>query len=81
MKYNEKVKVLGANSKRYNVEGNEGVSHRARFMVEDEIFSVKVKEAEVPFYEGFKGKTGTLDFDFTSPKENLSVSVSNFKED
>jgi len=69
-------KILSAESKPYNIQGNEGVSHKVRALVGDEIFSLKateslVKEAEEHIANG----EVTLQVDLTSPKENVKLTL------
>jgi len=76
MKFEEKAQCLSAESTPYSFAGNEGVSHKVRALVGDEIFALKateslVAEAETKIAEG----EVTLHVDLTSPKENVKLTL------
>jgi len=81
MQYEEKVKVLSADSKPYNIEGNEGVSHRVRFLVLEagEIFNVRASAEQVEDLKDYIGSEGVAVLVFKSPKENLRVELVSFE--
>lgn len=51
-----KVKILSATSKPYKIEGNEGISHKVRFMHEDAIYEVKSTSEQVTMVTPYVGK-------------------------
>lgn len=71
--------LLTAESKPYSVNGNEGVSHKARFLVENEIYSLKCDESTVKALKPMQNETGELTFELTSPKENVKLVFTSFE--
>jgi len=79
MQNNEKCKVLSAESKPYDFQGNKGVSHKIRVLIEGEIFSVKTTAEQVTEFKQYVGKDGEAVVQFVSPKENLKMNLISFK--
>jgi len=78
MRITTDAQLLSAQSKPYNFEGKEGVSHKVRLNVEGEIFVCSTDEAGVKLLQDKIGKEGTAILDFTSPKERLKLSLVEF---
>lgn len=76
-----KAKVLTAESRPYNVNGNTGVSHRIRVNVEGEIFECKSSPEQVTSFQQYVGKEGTVVLGLESRKENLTMQVLEFEVD
>jgi len=81
MKNDERAKVLSAESKPWKMEGREGVSHTVRLNILGEIFAVKTSEEQVNEFKQYVGKEGQVVVSFSSPKENLKMSIDSFKVD
>jgi len=83
IKTKNKGVLLSAESKPYDVDGNKGVSHKARFLVDNqEIYNLVTNEEEVVALKQDieAGKTvGDLEIGFTSKKENLKGELLSFK--
>jgi len=77
----EKVKLLSADSKPYEVDGNSGVSHKARFLIHSvgEIYNVRATESQVKELQSHLQKDGEVVLAFKSPKENLRVELVSFE--
>lgn len=75
------AQLLSAESKPYNVDGNEGISHRIRFNVKGEIYSVKSTAEEVRKYEPLIGQVASLVIGLVSRKENLSLKIVSFEQE
>jgi len=75
----ERATLLTAESKPYNVNGNEGVSHKARFNVQGEIYSLKCTANDIQSLQQFVGQTGDLVFDLTSRREQIAVVFKSFE--
>jgi len=74
--------LLSAESKPYEIEGNKGVSHKARFLIEGEIFKVNATEADIVMLRSRKEEedvTGELTIDIMSPKENVKIQFVSFQ--
>jgi len=70
-----KAKVLSAESKPYDMDGNKGVSHKVRFFIEDSIYPAKTDEATVLRFKNLVGKDVTVELNFTSVRENPAVAL------
>lgn len=79
MKNEEKAKVLSAENKPYDFNGNSGVSHTIRLSIEGEVYAVKTTEAQVNEFAKYVGKSGVVKVSFSSPKENLKMSIDSFE--
>jgi len=79
MKNDEKAKVLSAESKPYDFDGNKGTSHKIRLSIGGEIFSVKSTEEQVNEFKKYVGQEGQVVVSFSSPKENLKMTIDSFK--
>jgi len=77
MRLEMKGKILSAESKPYSIAGNEGVSHKVRALVGDEIFSLKATESLVGEAQAHleAKKEVVLHVDLTSPKENVRLTL------
>jgi len=73
MKLVTKAKVLTAEAKPYNVDGNQGVSYKIRLNVEGEIFVCKSDEAQVSEFKARIGEEGKAEIEVVSHKENMSL--------
>jgi len=81
MKNDEKARILSAESKPYDFDGNKGVSHKIRLSILGEVYSVKTTEEQVNEFKQYVGKEGSVVVSFSSPKENLKMSIESFKVD
>jgi hypothetical protein len=79
MEIETEAKLLTAESKPYNIDGNEGVSHRIRLNVDGEIYSCKSSADQVAYMKQFEKKEGTASFKVNSRKENLSLELVSFE--
>jgi len=75
MKVKTQGTVLSAASKPYDYDGRSGISHKIRVMVDGEIFNCSSNEQDVKDAQLVIGKTGEVELNITSPKENLKVEV------
>jgi len=80
MQNEEKVKILSADAKPYDVGGNKGVSTKVRFLLGSEIFSAKATQEQVDGLKPLVGKEVTVTLEFRSPKENLQLVLVSFEE-
>lgn len=79
---NKTATLLTADSKPYNVNGNEGVSHKARFLIEGEIYSLTATEQlvkELKARIADENQEGEAEIEFTSRKENLKAELVSFQ--
>jgi len=79
MEFETKAKLLTAESKPYNFEGNEGTSHKIRLNIEGEIYVCKSDADQVAKYVPFQGKDGTAVVRLKSRKENMSLELVSFE--
>jgi len=80
MKVETVAKILSAESKPYNMNGNEGISHRVRILVDGEIFACKSSANQVAQLKEHINEEGDVTLSFTSRKENLGVELVSFAE-
>lgn len=73
------ARLLTAKSKPYNFGGNEGVSHRVRLLVDNEIFACKATAESVAALARYEGQDGEAVLNLTSYKEALGVEVVSFE--
>jgi len=78
MEIQTKAKLLTAESKPYNVSGNEGVSHKLRFNIEGEIYVCRSSAEQVRSFESLTGQDGDVVIRVNSRKENLSLECVSF---
>jgi len=72
--------LLTAESKPYEIDGNKGISHKARFLIGGEIFKVNATADQVvQLNKSSGGSMGELTLNITSPKENVKVSMVSFE--
>jgi len=74
--------LLSADSKEYNIEGNSGVSHKARFLIDSEIYALRATEDLVEALKACikDGRTeGKVTIAFTSQKENLKAELVSYE--
>jgi len=69
----EKVVVLSADSKPWEMEGRTGISHRARFLMGNEIYPVRCTESQVSELNKVVGKAVEVVVDLVAPKENTRL--------
>lgn len=74
----EKGVLLTAESKPYEFEGRSGVSSKIRVLIEDSIFPLKANEELVERFKNVQGSKGTVKFNLTSRKENVSLEFLDF---
>jgi len=70
--------LLTAESRPYSIEGNEGVSHKARVNVDGEIYSLRTTEELVKELKNHLGEEGEAEIVFSSRKENLKAELVSF---
>lgn len=80
MEIKTKAILLSALSKPWTMGDRSGVSHKARLSVNGEIFSANCSEQFVKENVSKSGVEGEAVFKFTSPKENLKLSLVSFEE-
>lgn len=79
MKFEEKAVCLSSESTPYKFAGNEGVSNKIRFSVNNEIYVCNSTANQVAEFKQYVGKSGVAQFVFSSPKENLKMTVESFE--
>lgn len=79
MKITTEAKLVSAESNPYKFEGREGVSHKARFLIEGEIFVAKCTPEQVKDLQESIGKEGEVTLAFTSRKENIAIVFDSFE--
>jgi len=75
-----KALILTAESKPYNIEGNEGVSHKIRLNVNGEIYVCKSTPEQIKELKDKEGTEGTAVIKVESRKENMSLKLLSFEE-
>lgn len=70
--------LLSADSKPYNVNGNTGVSHKARVLVNGDVYNCRVAETLIPDLQDSIEKFGVATIRISSRKEVLSVELEGF---
>ena len=80
MQNEEKAKVLSADNSPYDFNGNSGISHRIRLNIAGEVYAVKTSETQVNEFQKYVGKDVKVVLEFTSPKENLKMSILSVSE-
>jgi len=80
MQFEAEAKLLTAEAKTYNVQGNAGTSYKVRLNVDGEIYSCKSSAEQVDSLKSFEGKEGKAVFKLSSPKENLKLVLVSFEE-
>ncbi len=75
MRLKETGKILTAQSKPYNINGNEGVSHKVRVLFDTDIFPLKATPELVEQCSDLTGEEVELIIDLTSIRENIGVSL------
>jgi len=73
MQVTAKGKILTAESKPYDVNGNKGVSHKVRILFDTAIFPCKASEKQVTDLQKQLLKDLQCTVEFTSIKENLGI--------
>jgi len=79
MKFKEQAKLLSAESNAYSFQGRDGVSHKVRLLIGDEIFSMRSSHEQVNDLKDLVGREGEATIEITSPKENLSAKLVSFE--
>lgn len=79
MQIETNAKLLSAESKPYNVDGNSGTSHKIRLNIEGEIFVCKSDEAQVQAMKEHIGKEGNATIEVISRKENMALKLMSFE--
>lgn len=62
----------------YSFEGKSGISRKARFLIENEIFEVRFNESQIELFNSLPPKNTKLPeavFELNSPKEKLQFSL------
>jgi len=73
---NVKAKILGGESKPWQMSGNTGVSHKVKVFVEDAIFVCKVADASlVQLAQEHKGKDLVVDFELLSQSDKPVLNI------
>jgi len=79
MQIQTEAKLLTAESKPYNVDGNVGTSHKIRINVEGEIYVCKSSPEQVAELSKLVGEEGQATIKINSRKENLSLELVEFE--
>jgi len=74
-----KAKLLTAESKPYNVDGNSGTSHKIRLNIAGEIYVCKSTAEQVASLKEFEGQEGDAHIRVESRKENMSLKLVSFE--
>jgi len=80
MKFKEKAKLLSAESNAYSFQGKEGVSHKVRLLIGDEIYSIRSTSEQVQDLKDVVGEEGEATIEISSPREQLSAKLLSFGE-
>jgi len=72
------AKLLTAVSRPYDFNGKPGVSHKVRFLINDEIFVAKSSAEQVLRIASLAGQSGEAVFKISSPKEALALTLVSF---
>jgi len=78
MKIETTARLLSAESTPYNIDGNEGISHKARFLVGGEIYPVKCTKEVIESLKEDVGNEGDLTMSLTARKENIKLEYVSF---
>lgn len=78
MQIKTKAKILTAESKPYDVEGNTGVSHKIRLNVDGEIYVCKSTPEQIEKVSPHVGADGEATIKVNSRKENMSLELVSF---
>lgn len=78
MQIETEAKVLTAESKPYDIDGNTGTSHRVRLNIGGEIYVCKSNEQQVRDLQKDLGNDGQAVIKVNSRKENLSLELVSF---
>jgi len=70
--------LLTAESKKYDFNGNSGVSHKIRLSVNNEIIVCNSDEQQVADFKEFLGKSGKAVIQVLSRKESMSLRLISF---
>jgi len=73
-----KALLLTAESRSYDFNGNQGVSHKIRISVAGEIYVCKSTADQVAALKKFEGKEGTAEVKVVSRKENMTLELLSF---
>lgn len=79
MNFTEKAKLLSAESNAYSFQGKDGVSHKVRLLIGDEIYSIRSTAEQVNNLKPHVGETGEAEIEISSPKENLLAKLLSFE--
>jgi hypothetical protein len=73
------AKVLSAESKPYDVNGNTGTSHKVRLLVGSAIYPCKTTPEVVKQLQDYIGDDVNVSIEFTSVRENIGVTLHSFE--
>jgi len=79
MQFEDQAVLLTAKSEPYDFNGNTGVSHKIRLMMNGEIFEVRSSAEQVASLKQYEKQSGTAKFTLSSPKEKLKLSLDSFE--
>jgi len=79
MEIETQAKLLSAESKPYNIEGNTGTSHKLRLNVNGEIYVCKSTDEQVKSLQKEVGSEGRAVIKVNSRKENMSLELVSFE--
>jgi len=79
MKFKETAKLLSAESNAYSFQGRDGVSHKVRLLLGDEIYSIRSTHEQVQELKDLVGQEGEASIEISSPKETLVAKLLSFE--
>lgn len=82
MKINTRGTFINKSLSEYEFNGRSGISRKARFLVDNEIFETRFNDdTSIALFNSLPDSSTTCDFVFqiTSPKEKLSIKLIEFK--
>lgn len=79
MEITTQAKLLTAESRPYNVDGNTGTSHKIRLNIEGEIYVCKSTAEQVQALQSHIGNEGTAVLKVLSRREQMSLQLVSFE--
>lgn len=71
-------KLLSAASKSWTMDGRNGIVHKARFLIDGDVFEARTSMEYVSELKKQVYDEGEVTLQFVSPKENLSLNLISF---
>lgn len=67
------AQVLSAESRPYDFDGNKGVSHTVRLLIDGEIYPCKASESLVTEFKSYEGQDADVELDLQSRRERITL--------